>query len=504
MSIIRRNIFHNIAGRIITGVLGIVFVPIYIRYLGIEAFGIVGFFVSLQAIVIVLDMGLCTTTSREVARQIGESGDDDEFRSLMYSLELIYVVSAAAMLGLFVWVSDWLADEWIKAEGIPFGTLHWCILSFGFTIAVRWPCGFYSGVLTGAEKQVLYNCIYTTFSLLKSAGSVCVVALISSTIEAFAAWQAFVASAEVVVMKLVYRRLSTHFSGKTPARFRIDLIRRVWRFSAGIGLNTILAIGIKQLDRILISGMLPIALLGYYTSAHLLYSGLVMIAGPFCTATFPRFAKLCSQNKNDDLARLYHKSSQLIAFIVAPVASVLFFFPFEILYFWTQSESVAQNTSTTLTFLSIAGLFNSIMQLPWKLQLAAGVTWMALLNNSVNLVLFAPVTYFLIDRYGLNGAGLSWLIFNVIYFMVVPHLMHRSILSGHKRQWIFKDNLFFCVISFAVFGSVFVLCRHAASPVIKLAGITGGSVLYALIALGLYSDLRTALLGFMLPARLRS
>jgi hypothetical protein len=49
-----------------------------------------------------------------------------------------------------------------------------------------------------------------------------------------------------------------------------------------------------------------------------------------------------------------------------------------------------------------------------------------------------------------------------------------------------------------------VLCRHAAYPVIKLAGITSGSVLYALIVLILYPDLRTALLGFMLPARLRS
>ncbi|HSV43283.1 MAG TPA: oligosaccharide flippase family protein, partial [Candidatus Bathyarchaeia archaeon] len=355
MSIIRRNIIHNFAGRIISGVLGFVFVPIYIRYLGIEAFGLVGFFVSLQAIVIILDMGLSTTTSREVAKQIGESGDDGDLPSLMYSLELIYVASAVVILGLFISIGGWLAEEWIKAEGIPSATLRWCILVFGFSIAVRWPCGFYSGVLTGAERQVLYNSLYTTFSLLKSAGSVFVVAVISPTIEAFAGWQAFVASAEFVVMKLVYRRLSTQFPGKIPGRFRIDLIRRVWRFSAGVGLNTILAIGIKQLDRILISGMLPIALLGCYTSAHLLYSGLAMISGPFCTATFPRFAKLYAQDNIDDLARLYHTSSQMIAFIVAPAAAVLFFFSFEILSFWTQSEGVAQNASATLSFLSIAG-----------------------------------------------------------------------------------------------------------------------------------------------------
>lgn len=502
MSLVQRNIVSNFVGKFIAGVLGFIFVPLYIRYLGVEAFGLVGFFISLQAIIVVLDMGLNATTSREVARRIGQMRNDD-FTSLLYSLELLYYAMAIALICLFFLLGDWLAEEWIKSDGISPETLRFCILIFGFSIALRWPCGFYSGVLIGAERQVVFNSLYTLFSLLKSVGSALVVVAISSTIEAFVGWQAVVALVELIVMRLVYRKLVPNFHGKTPTRFRIDLIKQVWRFSAGVGLNTILAIGIKQLDRLLISGMLPIAFLGYYTSAHLLYSGIAMISGPFCTAAFPRFANLYAQNKGYDLARLYHSFSQTISFLVAPVASILFFFPYEILSLWTQSESIAQNASVTLSYLSIAGLLNSIMQLPWKLQLSAGVTWIAILNNSVNFCLFTPVAYFLIDRYGLNGAGLSWLIFNVVYFMAVPHLMHRKILKGHKIQWIFKDNLSFCAISFSIFGCVFMLFQHTDSFSFKLSGILIGCVAYVLIVLTFFTEIRASIMVFIFTGRNR-
>jgi len=42
------------------------FVLLYIKFLGIKAYGLVGFFATLQRLFIILDMGLSTTLNREL------------------------------------------------------------------------------------------------------------------------------------------------------------------------------------------------------------------------------------------------------------------------------------------------------------------------------------------------------------------------------------------------------------------------------------------------------
>src|SRR5436853_7772563 len=68
MAGLKRNVIANLSGNLYTVVISLVFVPIYIHYLGIEAWGLVGFSVTLQAVLAVADMGLSTTLNREMAR----------------------------------------------------------------------------------------------------------------------------------------------------------------------------------------------------------------------------------------------------------------------------------------------------------------------------------------------------------------------------------------------------------------------------------------------------
>ena len=53
--------------------MGLIFVPVYIKYLGIESYGLIGFFASMQAWFALLDMGMTPTLGREIARFTGGS-----------------------------------------------------------------------------------------------------------------------------------------------------------------------------------------------------------------------------------------------------------------------------------------------------------------------------------------------------------------------------------------------------------------------------------------------
>jgi O-antigen/teichoic acid export membrane protein len=70
---LKKNIIANYASQLyVTGV-GILILPLYIKYMGAEAYGLVGFFTMLQAWFALLNMGLTPTIGRETARYHGGS-----------------------------------------------------------------------------------------------------------------------------------------------------------------------------------------------------------------------------------------------------------------------------------------------------------------------------------------------------------------------------------------------------------------------------------------------
>jgi len=68
----------------------IVCIPIYIRFLGIEAFGLIGFYLVLQSLLQILDFGLSPTINRETARYSVQPDKAAEARDLVRTLEVVY------------------------------------------------------------------------------------------------------------------------------------------------------------------------------------------------------------------------------------------------------------------------------------------------------------------------------------------------------------------------------------------------------------------------------
>ncbi|MFA6198778.1 MAG: polysaccharide biosynthesis protein, partial [Patescibacteria group bacterium] len=62
------NLLAGLANSIWSALVGLAVVPFYLKYLGIEAYGLIGFFVTTQAVLSLLDMGMAPTINREVAR----------------------------------------------------------------------------------------------------------------------------------------------------------------------------------------------------------------------------------------------------------------------------------------------------------------------------------------------------------------------------------------------------------------------------------------------------
>src|SRR5690349_19748640 len=113
------NIVANYLGQGWSAFIGVILIPVYVRYLGIEAYGLIGVFAVMQASIALLDMGMTPTLNREMARYTSHAHSPQSIRELLRSLETV-CLTAAVLLGLGLWAaSHYLASQWLILKTLP-------------------------------------------------------------------------------------------------------------------------------------------------------------------------------------------------------------------------------------------------------------------------------------------------------------------------------------------------------------------------------------------------
>ncbi len=418
--------------------MALAFVPLYIKFLGIEAYGLIGFFAMLQGAFQILDFGLSQTMNREMARYSVLPDKSGEARDLVRTLEVGYWAIGIVISIVVITASPFIAEHWIKRGSIPVKTIHRAVLIMGVVAAFQWPLSFYDGGLMGLQKQVLSSSIKIGISTLSSFGAIFILWKVSPTITAFFTWQIIVSALSLIFFTVaLWRSLPP---ADRSSVFSPNLLRNIWRFAAGMSGISISAIILTQIDKVILSKILSLEMFGYYTLAGVA-SGVVpiMLAGPIFNAIFPRFTSLVTMRDEPALKLLYHQGSQLMAVLVLPVAAVLSFFSFDILLLWTGNAKTAGIASPIVSMLVIGMALNALMHMPYSLQIAHGWTSIGLFITIFLIIALVPVIYFMTMHYGAVGAAAAWAILNSIYMLIGVPLTHRRLLKGEMGRWFTED-----------------------------------------------------------------
>ncbi len=438
MTRLQFNLIANFAGQGWSALMALAFVPLYIKFLGIEAYGLIGFYAMLQASLLILDFGLSQTMNREMARYAVQPEKAGEARDFARTLEAGYWIMGTVIgIGVFI-MAPVIAEHWIKPGSIPVKTVQHAVMIMGVVTALQWPLSFYEGGLRGLQRQVLFNVFRIGIATLGSFGAVFILWKVSPTITAYFTWQIVVNCLSVVLLMVFFWRSLP--SSDRPPVFRPSLLRNVWRFAAGLSGITISAIVLTQLDKMLLSKLLTLEKFGYYTLAGVVSNFIpFIIVNPVFNALFPRFSSLEAVEDLSSLTVLYHQSTQLMATLVLPVAFVLAFFSYDILLIWTRSAATAGAASPIVSILAIGMALNALMTLPYVLQLSHGWTSISLRINTFLIFTMVPSIYFMATRYGAVGAAYVWIVLNSIYMIIGVPLTHRRFLHGEMVKWFIDD-----------------------------------------------------------------
>ena len=201
---LRKNIVSNFAGQGWSFLVGMVAVPFYIRFIGVEGYGLVGFYGALRAVLnSFLDFGLTATINREVARYTASPTKIVQTRDLVRTLEIAYWC-IGLVLGLIIYLSaPLISTYWIRSEIIPVSTIENIITIMGIITFIQWPLTLYQGGLIGLQKIVLLNGINVTVATLRGVGGILAVWLFPSPLIAFFIWQ--------IILSLIQLSLTTYY-----------------------------------------------------------------------------------------------------------------------------------------------------------------------------------------------------------------------------------------------------------------------------------------------------
>lgn len=424
-----RDIFWNLFGGGLNGVLIVLATPIYIEHLGLIGYAYITKWIMLQALVVILDFGMGATLNREFASST--HGSIKKRSELFKTLEPVYWI-LAVVAGLTYFILAFSNGMGIVAYPHIFDEYGWATLFLTTSVVFQLPASMYISALYGFECHKLINFIQISTNILRYFGGVLM--LISGYgILSFFTWQAIIS----VCQALYIRKKTIEIAGiELSNYFNFTILKNIWRYSAGMAITTGLSIILANLDRILLDNFVSNSDYGRYGLAFTAVGLIQLSIQPFYKVYFPRYTQIFVLNDLKKLQDEYDESTKILAILLLGIAITSFIYAPSLFAVWLGDS----DTKVVLIFrLLLIGIGCSALSwLPAALQQAYGVTRFHAALVAISIIIGAPLAYMSIEKYGVLGGAVVWLVHGFIYISVGLWATHKYILKNNYFRWIMK------------------------------------------------------------------
>lgn len=442
MNLAKKNILANYIGQIYVMSISIIVMPLYLQYMGAEAYGLVGFFIIFQVFLNLLDAGFSPTLGRQVAEARGNYEKFKLFFRLLRSIEIIFFLLSILVILLVFSISNWISQEWIKANILRQDTIQHCIVLMGIILSTRWFSTIYKSGINGFEDQVWLNKTNIFIATLKYLGALIILIFVSQDIQIFFYYQLAVGIIEVIILNLRMYKLLPICEIKIDIfslKIDIEAIKIIVPFSISIAYTTLTWTLLMQFDKLILSSVLSLDKLGYFSIIILISSSLIAIATPVFLAISPKMTVLLSSGENIKMQDIYKKMTQLITWIVLSCSLLICIFSEQILYILIGDMEASKWGQNILIIYSLGYAFFVLGSFQYYLQNSFGDLRYYVRGASIMVIFQIPIMYYFIIKYGAVGSGLVWVTFNLLWFIFFTLIIHNKFLPNFHLRWLLKD-----------------------------------------------------------------
>ena len=481
----KKNVVANLIGRFWGMISLYLFIPLYIHFLGMELYGLVSFFATLQGMMYLLSAGLSTTLRREFSSGEDVAGNRIRKYKLLKSIEIFYFIIACIIILLCYFCANYIAKGWLKTGTLDVNTVIMTIRLMGVSIAFQIIGDLYSGGLLGLEFQVETNIIQITWSVLKNVVVVLILWLISPDIRLFYLWFIFVDLLYVIALRHYLLKALQVDNTFTWNFSNLNNLSTIWKFTIGILVISILSVFNTQLDKIVISKFLDISDLGIYNLSYALSQLPVIGVTSISVAIFSKFAYYYSILDKEKLIGLFKDSYKTLTIFSVSVSIYMSFYSKELLLIWTHNAIISEKGCVVVSLIVIGSMFLAMQVIPYNLALACGNTRINTRVGLISIVILIPSVIILVTRYGIIGAAICWLLNMSITTIFYNCIVYREFVDKHAIKWFIKQSVLPMILTVIVAMFFYAINRMLSLSLIASLtyGIFTGLITFIILIL---------------------
>lgn len=418
---IGKNTSWNLFGQLAPILLALLVIPVLIKQLGTDRYGFLTLVWVLIGYVGVFDLGVGRAMTRVVAERLG-AGDPVSAQSLAQSAMSFLILLGSAFAVAFLLAAEVIVNMLsLPASLIPEGTWSMRILAIGMPFVML--TSGYRGCLEAYGRFPTVNLIRVGMGFFTYLAPLLAV-LVSPRLEAMVA--------AVVLMRIVANAVHSwgcrrdcgftlRFQKPDPIK-----IKKLLGIGGWMTVSDVVSPLMNSLDRLIVGGIVPVAIVGYYATAFDIVNKVVMMPYSVMSAAFPVIAGYEDQAQARSLYTLLFKC---VVIAVLPILLAVIAFS-EVAYTLWLGPDFAGVAAPVTQILAIGLFFNCAAQAPVMMILSRGKPkWMAI-AHLCEVPLFIGVLFILTREYGIIGTAIAWSLRAAFDAIVLFTIVEVSMLRG--------------------------------------------------------------------------
>ena len=377
-------------------------IPILIRGLGKERFGVLTLAWALIGYASLFDFGLGRALTQLVAKKLG-AGEKHEVPSLAWTslllMLLLGLVGATILLGL----SPWLVHRTLN---VPVGLQAETLRSFyllGISIPVVILTTGLRGLLEAHQRFDLINTLRVPMGVYSFASPLVVLPFSRSLVPVVGILVVGRLLACVAHLLLCFKvspelasRIAWHRHAAGP----------LLRFGSWMTITNIISPLMVTLDRFLIGALISVTAVAYYATPYEVATKFSLITGALVSVMFPAFSAASAQDHNR-MTLLFDRTVKCLLVVLFPLVLLTVVLAQDGLKLWLGAD-FAQNSFRVLQWLSVGVFLNSLAQAPFWLLQGVGRPDLTAKLQLIELPAYAIALYWLTKAYGVQGTAIAW------------------------------------------------------------------------------------------------
>lgn len=420
---VNRDIAVNFAGRFATLGANYLFIPFYVRILGLDNYALIALYFVILTFAALADAGLSATITREAARE----ADRLAFCRKLVTAERMLLGAFATLGGTLALTAPWIASDWLSiANPGQRDEATDALRLMGGMMVFQQVMGLYVGALMGLQRQVTANTIQVAYILVRSGLVIPLIVWIPD-IRLFFLWQlganvAFMLLARVILMRAIGQ------TGLSPGRSDFALLRPSLGFAGGMMAMSLVAAINTQMDRVVTSALLPVSDFASFSLAASAAQLPYIVLVPFTAAILPRLTEAFERGQPHAALSVFVPVAFVSTAFAALASAGLVFFAPELLALWLGSEQVSPAMIVTVQIMAIGSLALAMGAHPHYIAIANGHTRTSLLLSMAVIPVSLIILLLAVPRYGIIAAAIPSVLSSLVVLLGQSLITHRRFL----------------------------------------------------------------------------